>query len=90
MSKPRVIAVRPAPGFDADALLRLAASLERSSEHPLATAIVAAAKEKGLALADASDFDAPAGKGVVGKVLGRALTIGSASFLTEIGIDAKT
>jgi Cu+-exporting ATPase len=88
--KPRVIAVRPAPGFDADALLRLAASLERSSEHPLAAAIVAAAKEKGLALADASDFDAPAGKGVVGSVLGRALTIGSASFLTEIGIDPKS
>jgi Cu+-exporting ATPase len=88
--KPRVIAVRPAPGCDADALLRLAASIERSSEHPLATAIVTAAKEKGLALANASDFDAPAGKGVVGKVLGRVLTIGSASFLTESGIDAKS
>ena len=87
--KPRVTAVRPAPGFDPDALLRLAASLEHSSEHPLAAAIVAAAREKGLALVDPADFDAPAGKGVVGKVEGRALAIGSARFLGEIGIDAS-
>ncbi len=70
-------------------LLRLAASLERGSEHPLAAAIVAAAEEKGLALTDATDFDAPAGKGVVGKIDGHALAIGSARFLGEIGIDAK-
>ena len=87
--KPRVTAVRPAPGFDPDALLRFAASLERGSEHPLAAAIVSAATEKGLALADASEFDAPAGKGVVGKVEGRAIAIGSAPFLGEIGIDAR-
>ena len=87
--KPRVIAVQPAPGFDPNALLRLAASLERSSEHPLAAAIVAAAKEKGLALAEVSDFDASAGKGVVGKVEGRALAVGSAGFLNELGADAK-
>ncbi len=87
--KPRVTAVRPARGFDADALLRLAASLERSSEHPLASAVVAAAGEKGLALVDPTDFDAPAGKGVVGKVEGRAVAIGSAHFLGEIGIDAS-
>ena len=87
--KPRVTAVRPVPGFDPDALLRFAASLERGSEHPLAAAIVSAATEKGLALADASDFDAPAGKGVVGKVEGRAIAIGSAPFLGEIGIDAR-
>ena len=87
--KPAVTAVRPAPGFDADMLLRLAASLERGSEHPLAAAIVAAAEEKGLALTDATDFDAPAGKGVVGKIDGHALAIGSARFPGEIGIDAK-
>ena len=87
--KPRVTAVRPAPGFDPDALLRLAASLERSSEHPLAAAIVAAAGEKGLALVDPSEFDAPPGKGVFGKVEGRAIAIGSARFLGEIGIDAS-
>ena len=85
--KPRVVAVVPAAGFDPDALLRLAASLERSSEHPLAAAVVAAAKEKKLALADASEFNAPAGRGVVGKVEGHALAVGSARFLTEGGID---
>ena len=84
--KPRVTAVRPAPGFDPDALLRLAASLERGSGHPLAAAIVSAATERGMTLADASDFDAPAGKGVVGKVEGRAIAIGSARFLAEIGV----
>jgi P-type Cu+ transporter len=87
--KPRVAALRPAADFDPDALLRLAASLERSSEHPLAAAVVAAAKEKGLALADPREFDAPAGKGVVGRVLGRAVAIGSARFLSEIGVDAS-
>jgi Cu+-exporting ATPase len=87
--KPRVIAVEPAPGFNPDALLRLAASLERSSEHPLGAAIVTAANEKGLALAESSDFDAPPGKGVVGKVEGRALAVGSAGFLNELGADVK-
>jgi Cu+-exporting ATPase len=85
--KPTVTAVRPAPGFDADTLLRLAASLERLSEHPLAAAIVSAAQAKGLNLTDAADFDAQAGKGVVGNVESRALAIGSARFLTESGID---
>jgi Cu+-exporting ATPase len=87
--KPAVTAVRPAPGFDADTLLRLAASLERSSEHPLAAAVVAAAKEKGLTLTDATDFDAPAGKGVVGKAENRAIAIGSGRFLNESGIDSS-
>src|SRR5208337_510000 len=64
-----------------------AASLERSSEHPLAAAIVAAAKEKGLALAEAADFDAPAGKGVRGAVEGRAVAIGTKDFLAECGVD---
>ena len=85
--KPRVVAVRRAPGFADDEVLRLAASLERSSEHPLAAAIVAAAKEKGLALAEAADFDAPAGKGVRGAVDGRAVALGNAGFLAECGVD---
>jgi Cu+-exporting ATPase len=88
--KPRVVALRPAPGFAADEILRLAASLERSSEHPLAAAIVAAAKEKGLALAEAAAFDAPAGKGVRGQVEGRAVALGGAAFLAELGVDAQT
>ncbi len=87
--KPRVTAIRPAAGFHSDTLLRLAASLERGSEHPLAAAIVAAAKDKGLTLSDAADFDAPVGKGVVGKVEGRSVAIGNARFLAETGIDAS-
>jgi Cu+-exporting ATPase len=87
--RPRVVAIAPAPGFTQDELLRLAASLERSSEHPLAAAIVAAAKEKGLDLAEARDFDSPSGKGVVGKIEGRALVIGNQRFLDEFGVDAS-
>ncbi len=87
--RPRVVAIAPAPGFTPDELLRLAASLERSSEHPLAAAIVAAAKEKGLDLAEARDFDSPSGKGVVGKIEGRALVIGNQRFLDEFGVDAS-
>jgi Cu+-exporting ATPase len=86
--RPRVVAVATAPGFAPDELLRLAASLERSSEHPLATAILAAAKERGLELVEASEFDSPSGKGVLGKIEGRALTIGNQRFLDERGVDA--
>jgi Cu+-exporting ATPase len=84
--KPRVGAVRPPPGFAADDVLRLPASLERSSEHPLAAASVMAAREKGLALVEAADFDAPAGKGVRGVVDGRAVAIGTEDFLAECGV----
>jgi Cu+-exporting ATPase len=86
--RPRVVAVMTAPGFAEDELLRLAASLERSSEHPLATAILAAAKERGLELVEASEFDSPSGKGVLGKIEGRALAIGNQRFLDERGVDA--
>ena len=85
--KPRVAAIVPAAGFGSDEVLRLAASLERSSEHPLASAILAAAREKQLALADVVDFDAPPGKGVVGKIEGRAVAVGNTRFLGEHGID---
>ncbi len=86
--RPRVVAVMPAPGFASDELLRLAASLERPSEHPLAAAILAAAREKGLDLAEARDFDSPSGKGVFGTIEGRALAIGNRDFLDELGVDA--
>ncbi len=86
--KPALIAVVPAEGVPADALLRLAASLERGSEHPLADAIVRGAAEQKLQLSQATDFDSPVGKGVVGVVDGRALVIGRASFLAERGISA--
>ncbi|WP_438277125.1 heavy metal translocating P-type ATPase [Nitrobacter sp.] len=79
--KPRLVAIEAAEGFHKDDLLRLAASVERSSEHPLADAIMAAAKQRNLALNDVQEFDAPAGKGVSGKVDGRTVLIGSAAFL---------
>jgi P-type Cu+ transporter len=84
--KPKVTAVRSSGGFAEDEVLRLAASLERASEHPLAGAIVNAAKERNLVLSEPKDFDAPAGKGVVGEVDGRKLVIGNAGFLKTSGI----
>jgi Cu+-exporting ATPase len=86
--KPRVVAVRPAPGQTEGEIVRLAASLERGSQHPLAAAIVAAAQEHGVALAEASDFEAPPGKGVAGSVEGRRIVIGNLRILMEAGIDA--
>jgi Cu+-exporting ATPase len=85
--KPQVVAVLTAPGRSEPELLRLAASLERGSQHPLASAVVAAARRRNLPLAPASDFDAPAGKGVTGFVEGRRLVIGNRRFLEETGID---
>ena len=85
--KPQVTAIQAAPGRSGEELLRLAASLERGSQHPLAAAVVAAAQRRNLALAPVSDFDAPAGKGVTGSVEGRRLVIGSRRFLEEAGID---
>jgi Cu+-exporting ATPase len=85
--KPRVTSIVPVTGMDEADLLRLAASLERASEHPLAAAIVRAAEERGLSLSDVQDFDAPAGKGVRARIEGRAVAIGTAMFLGESGID---
>jgi len=81
--KPAVVAIRPAQGFAENDLLRLAASLERGSEHPLGDAIVRAASERGLKLTDAQDFDSPVGKGVQGTVEGKKLLLGSGKFLAE-------
>jgi Cu+-exporting ATPase len=86
--KPRVTAVIPADGFEADELLRLAASLERGSEHPLAGAILEAAKEKGLMFGEVQEFNAPTGKGVTGRVDGKRVALGNANLLAELGIDA--
>jgi P-type Cu+ transporter len=85
--KPKVVAVRTAGGVSEAELLRLAASLERSSEHPLAAAIVEAAKQRGIDLADAAEFDAPAGKGVTGVVDGRYVTIGNRAMMAGAGVD---
>jgi heavy metal translocating P-type ATPase len=84
--KPKVVAIVPAAGFAEADVLRLAASAEKASEHPLALAIVAAAAERKLALSDVADFDSPTGKGVVGTVEGRRLALGNARFLGELGI----
>jgi P-type Cu+ transporter len=84
--KPKVVAIRIRAGLGEDEILRLAASLERASEHPLAGAIVLAAKERKLVLSEPSGFDAPAGKGVLGTVEGHKLTIGTAGFLDASGI----
>jgi Cu+-exporting ATPase len=81
--KPKLVAIRTLAGFGEDEVLRLAASLERASEHPLAAAIAGAAIERELVLAEPSEFDAPAGKGVTGKIEGRMLVIGTAGFLKE-------
>jgi Cu+-exporting ATPase len=84
--KPKVVRVVPAVGFDENEVLRLAASVERASEHPLAAAIVAAAAERNIALAQVSGFDSPLGKGAVGMVDGRRIVLGNAKFLTELRI----
>ncbi len=84
--KPRLSAVEPAEGFAADDFLRLAASLERASEHPLAAAVVKGAESKGLSLAPATDFQSLTGKGVVGRVEGRSVVLGNAVLLAEQGV----
>ncbi len=84
--KPAVVAIETARGFDEDDLLRLAASLERSSEHPLALAIVREAEIRGLAISEPTNVDQPVGKGIIGLVDGRSLVAGNARFLGEQGI----
>jgi len=85
--KPAVTAIVPAEGFTETEVLRLAASAERPSEHPLAVAIVAAAEKQGIATARVADFDSPTGKGALGMVEGRRLVLGNKAFLAEHGID---
>ena len=84
--KPKVVTIVPADGFQDNDILRLAASVERASEHPLADAIVAAAKERKLDLAAVADFDSPTGKGATGKVEGQSIALGNAGYLASLGI----
>jgi Cu+-exporting ATPase len=84
--KPAVVAIETAEGFDSQEVLRLAASLERSSEHPLALAIVRDAEAKGLAISEPGDVDQPVGKGITGIVDGHRLIAGNAGFLEEQGV----
>jgi Cu+-exporting ATPase len=84
--RPRVVAIAPAPGFSEPDLLRLAASLERSSEHPLATAIVADARDRGVGFQEPTDFASVTGQGVTGKVDGRPVAIGAARLMSRLGV----
>ena len=84
--KPKVVAIVPAKEFTEVAVLTLAASAERASEHPLALAIVREASDRKIALSEVSEFDSPTGKGVTGTVDGRKLVLGNAKFLAEFGV----
>jgi P-type Cu+ transporter len=85
--KPRLVGVTSVGGIAEDELLRLVASLERGSEHPLAAAIVSGAEERGLVLAAATDFASQTGKGVVGTIDGRRIAVGNAVLFAELGVD---
>ena len=85
--RPAVTAIAPAGGFDEAELLRLVASLERGSEHPLADAILRAAKDRRLTLSEASDFNSPVGKGVLGTVDAKKIVLGGARLMAEQGVD---
>jgi len=87
VGKPKLVAVLPAAGHEEAEVLRLAASLERGSEHPLAEAIVSGAEERGVELANADEFQAITGKGVKGVVDGQAVALGNAALLTELGLE---
>jgi Cu+-exporting ATPase len=85
--RPRLTVVVPVEGFDETILLSLAGSLERSSEHPLAAAILAAAKERNVPLRDVADFRSVTGKGITGTVDGKRVAVGTASLLKDLGAD---
>ena len=87
--KPKVVAIVPAEGFAESDILRLAATVERASEHPLADAIVRAASERHFDLGTVDAFDSPTGKGVTGKVDGKTIVLGNAAFLQSLGINAQ-
>ncbi|MBP9591010.1 MAG: copper-translocating P-type ATPase [Steroidobacteraceae bacterium] len=84
--KPAVTSIVTAAGFDEAEVLRLAASIERASEHPIAHAIVTAAERRGLQLAQVEAFDSPAGRGALGTAEGRRVVLGNARFLQELGV----
>ncbi|HEY8336083.1 MAG TPA: heavy metal translocating P-type ATPase [Tardiphaga sp.] len=88
--KPKVIAIVAAAGFAEADILRLAASVERASEHPLADAIVRSAKERNLDLGKVEEFDSPTGKGASGKVGGKTVLLGNSNFLTSLGIETQS
>jgi Cu+-exporting ATPase len=84
---PKLVAVLPEAGHDEAEVLRLAASLERGSEHPLAEAIVRGAEERGVELSNAQDFEAVTGKGVKGVVDGKPVALGNLAMITDLGLE---
>ena len=87
LGKPRLVTVRAAPGFDEGELLRIAAAVERASEHPLAAAIVAGSEERGVGKAEVSEFDSITGKGVRGRVGSRRVALGNRALMEESGVE---
>ena len=87
--KPKLVTVEPQAAMDAGTLLRLVASLEHVSEHPLAAAIVAGARDRGITLTEVRDFQSVTGKGVTGVVDGRTVSIGNRRLLDDLGIDTR-
>ncbi len=85
--KPTLVAVLPEAGHDEAEVLRLAASLERGSEHPLAEAIVRGAQERGVDMVTATDFEAITGKGVKGVVDGKRVALGNRALITDMGLE---
>ncbi|HJS41394.1 MAG TPA: copper-translocating P-type ATPase [Sphingomicrobium sp.] len=88
LGKPRLVAAKPAAGFEEGEILRLAAALEKGSEHPLAAAIVDGAGERGLEVPGSSGFASHTGKGVTGTVDGREIALGNKALLAGIGVDS--
>ncbi|WP_048758262.1 heavy metal translocating P-type ATPase, partial [Afipia felis] len=88
--KPKVVSIVTSAGFGEDDLLRLAASVERASEHPLADAIVRAAKERNLTLANVEEFDSPTGKGVTGKIDGRNVLLGNVGYMQSLRVETRS
>ena len=89
VGKPKLIAVKPAAGFDEAQVLALAAALEKGSEHPLAAAVVEGAEERQLDVPDASGFQSHTGKGVTGTVGGRQVALGNAALLADVGASSS-
>ncbi len=87
--RPSVTAILPDEGFAEVDILRLSASLERGSEHPLADAIVRAARDRDIPLSEAVDFDSPVGRGVRGTIDGRQVALGNTRYLAELSIDVS-
>src|SRR5690242_16610044 len=88
--KPSMTAIVPVAGLPENEILQLAASVERASEHPLAMAIIQAAKQRGVELLGVDGFDSPTGKGVTGKVNGKSVVLGNSTYFSSLGIETSS